>query len=90
MSSYVPAGGSDFGLGRDSCSKGSRRGRKPGLRRLVEHSVAGELPHDEQPGGARARVRAHRRRGSRPVMMIDETMARKVFGAEDPIGRRIR
>ena len=27
---------------------------------------------------------------SRPVMIINETMARKVFGTEDPIGRRMR
>jgi putative ABC transport system permease protein len=32
----------------------------------------------------------HDRAGSAPVMIINETMARRVFGSADPIGRRLR
>lgn len=33
---------------------------------------------------------AHDRRGSRPVAIVNQTLARKIFGSANPIGRRFR
>ena len=89
--SYVPAGGGGFGLGRVFLQQG-----QPEPPASADHPANWNVV---TPGyfpalGMRiVRGRAfsdHDRGDSTPVMIVNETMARRVFGTEDPIGRRLR
>lgn len=90
-SSYVPAGGRGFGLGRVFLLEG-----QPEPPASLDYGAQWNVisPEYFRTTGIRVvRGRAFDRTDtaeSRPVMIINETMARKVFGAEDPIGRKLR
>jgi putative ABC transport system permease protein len=90
-SSYVPAGGGGYGLGRAFLLEG-----QPEPPATQDHNALWNVVSPEyfRTTGIRVvRGRAFDRTDSaesRPVMIINETMARKVFGTGDPIGRRIR
>jgi putative ABC transport system permease protein len=89
--SYVPAGGGGFGLGRVFLQQ-----EQPEPPASTDHPANWNVV---TPGYFRAlgmrivRGRGfsdHDRAGTAPVMIINETMARRVFGSADPIGRRLR
>jgi putative ABC transport system permease protein len=89
--SYVPAGARGFGLGRVFLRDGQPE--PPGSSDFPANWNVVTPGFFETVG-----MRVVRGRGftdsdqpeSVPVMIINETMARRVFGAEDPIGRRMR
>ena len=91
VSSYVPAGGGGFGLGRAFLLEG-----QPEPPATEDYNALWNVVSPEyfRTTGIRVvRGRAFERTDtaeSRPVMIINETMARKVFGAQDAIGRKIR
>jgi putative ABC transport system permease protein len=89
--SFLPAGGTGFGLGRSFLVEGQAEppatNDHGGLWNVVTpdyfrtvgiHVVRGRAftPQDTAK--------------SRPVMVINETMARRVFGTTDPLGKRMR
>ena len=90
-SSYVPAGGRGFGLGRAFLLEGQPEPPasqdynaqwnviSPEYFRTVGIRLVRGRPFDRTDTAE-----------SRPVMIINETMARKVFGTVDPLGRKIR
>ena len=89
--SFVPAGGRGFGLGRVFLLEGQPE--PP-----ASNDYGGQwnviTPDYFRTTGirvvhGRAFDRTDREE-SRPVMIINETMARRVFGSDDPIGRRMR
>jgi putative ABC transport system permease protein len=90
-SSYVPAGGRGFGLGRAFLLEGQP---EPPASQDYDGQWNVITPEYFRTVGIHVvRGRAFERTDtaeSRPVMIINETMARKVFGTDDPIGRKIR
>ena len=74
-----------------SCSRGSRN-RLPAT--TTGRCGTSSPPTTSEPrASACVRGRAFDRtdrEDSRPVMIINETMARRVFGSDDPIGRKLR
>ena len=90
-SSYVPVGGGGFGLGRAFLLEG-----QPEPPATQDYDALWNVVSPEyfRTTGIRVvRGRAFDRTDTaeaRPVMIINETMARKVFGKEDPLGRKIR
>jgi putative ABC transport system permease protein len=89
--SFVPAGGRGFGLGRVFLREG-----QPEPPASADHGAQWNVvtPEYFRTAGIRLlRGRAFERSDTgdgRPVMIINETMARKVFGDQDPIGQRMR
>jgi putative ABC transport system permease protein len=90
-SSYVPAGGGGFGLGRVFLRQG-----QPEPPASVDYPAQWNVI---TPGFFRARgMRVVRGRAfsdrdrpdTTPVMIINETMARRIFGSADPLGQRLR
>jgi putative ABC transport system permease protein len=89
--SYLPAGGRGFGLGRVFLVEG-----QPEPPASADHDAAWNVVTPEyfravgiplQRGRTFARTDAA---DSRPVMIINQTMAKRVFGEADPIGRKMR
>jgi predicted permease len=91
VSSYVPVGGGGFGLGRAFLLEGQP---EPPASQDYDALWNVVSPEYFRTTGIRVvRGRAFERTDtaeSRPVTIINETMARKVFGTGNPIGRRIR
>jgi putative ABC transport system permease protein len=91
VSSFLPAGGGGFGLGRVFLLEG-----QPEPPASQDYGAMWNVVSPEyfRTTGIRiVRGRAFERTDtaeSRPVMIINETMARKVFGSDDPIGRKMR
>jgi putative ABC transport system permease protein len=91
VSSFLPAGGGGFGLGRVFLLEG-----QPEPPASQDYGALWNVVSPEyfRTTGIRVvRGRAFERTDTaeaRPVMIINETMARRVFGTEDPIGRRMR
>lgn len=89
--SYLPAGGRGFGLGRVFLLEG-----QPEPPATADHPAFWNVVTPEYfrtLGITVLRGRSFTRQDtaeSVPVMMINETMARRVFGETDPIGRRMR
>jgi len=89
--SYLPAGGRGFGLGRVFLLEG-----QPEPPATSDHAAAWIVvtPDFFRTVGMRVlRGRSFSQRdadASTPVMIINETMARRVFGDSDPLGRRMR
>ena len=89
--SYLPAGGRGFGLGRVFLLEG-----QPEPPASSDHPAFWNVVTPEYfrtVGIPVLRGRAFTRddtEKSRAVMVINETMARRVFGTADPIGRRMR
>ena len=89
--SYVPAGARGFGLGRVFLRDGQPE--PPGSSDFPASWNVVTPEFFETVGMRVVRGRGfsdHDRAESLPVMIINETMARKVFGAADPIGQRMR
>jgi putative ABC transport system permease protein len=90
-SSYVPVGGGGFGLSRVFLLEG-----QPEPPATQDYGALWNVVSPEyfRTTGIRVvRGRAFDRTDTaeaRPVMIINETMARKVFGKDDPLGRRMR
>jgi putative ABC transport system permease protein len=87
----VPAGGRGFGLGRAFLLEGQPE--PPATQDYAAQWNVVSPEYFRTTGIRVVRGRAFDRSDtaeSRPVMIINETMARKVFGTEDPIGRRMR
>jgi putative ABC transport system permease protein len=89
--SYIPAGGRGFGLGRVFLLDGQP---EPPASNDYPANWNVVTPEFFTAMGMRVvRGRAFTDRDAAeatPVMMINETMARRVFGAADPLGRRMR
>jgi putative ABC transport system permease protein len=89
--SYLPAGGRGFGLGRVFLLEGQPEPPAstdhPGAWNVVTPDYFRTLGIPVRRGRAFTRQDAA---DSRPVMIINQTMARRVFGDADPIGRRMR
>jgi putative ABC transport system permease protein len=89
--SYLPAGGRGFGLGRVFLVEG-----QPEPPASSDHPAQWNVvtpDYFRTLGIPIVRGRAFTRRDtadSRPVMIINQTMAARVFGQADPIGRRLR
>ena len=90
-SSYVPAGGRGFGLGRAFLLEGQPEPPASedygGQWNVVTPEYFRTVGIHIVRGRAFARTDTAE---SRPVMIINETMAKKVFGTKDPIGRKMR
>jgi hypothetical protein len=89
--SYVPAGGGGFGLGRVFLLEG-----QPEPPASTDHAAQWNVvtPRYFQALGVSLRrgrlFDARDSASSTPVAIVNETMARRVFGRADPIGRRMR
>jgi putative ABC transport system permease protein len=89
--SYLPAGGRGFGLGRVFLVEG-----QPEPPASTDHAAAWNVVTPEYfraVGIPVTRGRTFTRSDeadSPPVVIINQTMARRVFGGADPIGRKIR
>jgi putative ABC transport system permease protein len=89
--SYLPAGGRGFGLGRVFLLEG-----QPEPPASTDHAASWNVVTTEYfraVGIPVSRGRTFTRTDaadSRPVMIINQTMARRVFGEADPIGRKMR
>jgi putative ABC transport system permease protein len=89
--SYVPAGGGGFGLGRVFLLEG-----QPEPPASTDHAAQWNVitpRYFDALGVVLRRGRVFDARDaatSTPVAIINETMARRVFGQADPIGRRMR
>ena len=89
--SYVPAGARGFGLGRVFLRDGQPE--PPGSSDFPANWNVVTPGFFDTVGMRVVRGRAFAESDqaeSVPVMIINETMARRVFGTEDPIGRRMR
>jgi len=90
-SSYVPAGGGGFGLGRVFLRQGQAE-PPASADYAAQWNVV--TPGFFRTMGMRVtRGRAFSERdleNTPPVMIINETMARRVFGSADPLGQRLR
>ncbi len=89
--SYLPAGGRGFGLGRVFLLEG-----QPEPPASSDHAAMWNVvtpDYFRTLGIPVLKGRAFTRQDaaeSRPVMVINQTMARRVFGDSDPLGRRMR
>ena len=89
--SFVPVGGGGFGLGRSFLTDGQPE--PPATEDFNGQWNVVTPKYFDTVGIRVVRGRDFDRTdtdGSRPVMIINETMARRVFGNTDPIGRRMR
>ena len=70
-------------------SKGSRssRARSPASR-YRRHAAS--APDAWRRAPARPRLHRYRRRDEEPVALVNQTMAKRLWGDEDPVGRRFR
>jgi putative ABC transport system permease protein len=91
VTSYLPAGGRGFGLGRVFLLEG-----QPEPPASSDHPASWNVvsPDYFRTLGielVRGRTFTHQDRAdSTPVMIINRTMARRVFGEADPLGRKLR
>jgi putative ABC transport system permease protein len=89
--SYLPAGGRGFGLGRAFLLEG-----QPEPPATTDHAAMWNVVTPDYfrtlgiPVLKGRSFNARDTESSTPVMVINETMARRVFGKENPLGRRIR
>lgn len=89
--SYLPAGGRGFGLGRSFLLEGQAEPPASSDYQAMWNVVTPD--YFRALGIPIVRGRAFTRQDtadSRPVMIINQTMATRVFGSADPIGKRIR
>lgn len=89
--SYLPVGGRGFGLGRSFLLEGQAEPPASSDYQAMWNVVTSD--YFRTLGIPIVRGRAFTREDtadSRPVMIINQTMATRVFGDADPIGKRIR
>jgi putative ABC transport system permease protein len=89
--SYLPVGGRGFGLGRSFLLEGQAEPPASSDHQAMWNVVTTE--YFRALGIPIVRGRAFTRQDtadSRPVMVINQTMATRVFGHTDPIGKRMR
>jgi predicted permease len=91
VTSFLPAGGAGFGLGRVFLLEG-----QPEPPASTDHGASWNVVTPEYFRAVGIPLRSGRTftrtdaADSRPVMIINQTMARRVFGEADPIGRKMR
>lgn len=89
--SYLPAGGRGFGLGRVFLLEGQAEPPATSDHQALWNVVTSD--YFRTLGIPVLRGRAFTRQDtaeSRPVIIINQTMAARVFGSQDPLGRKIR